>query len=347
MVLFCTYARARWSDVQHAEDLLEDKDKDGTVQFLEIKTSVHKTARAFHLRHQFLPMSAPAFGITDDNWALQWVEARRVLKIDDPAVFPLMPAPDSVLEPTRRPLSTQEAKLWMHELLGDSIGKQSKTTTHSCKCTCLSFLAKRGVSYEDRLTLGYHANSMRMALVYSRDSVARPLAVLAHVLDEVKRGIFDPDSTRSGRLKEGATSLDKVEAFAFQPQKVSQQSSVESECQDVENMSEQSWQKVTGESQPLPEAEQIDLGHVTTDSSDSSEAEQDSRSPVVGHYVISVPEDKALWKNSNSKMFHLSSVDHVKVLLCGRRITSSFHRHEGSVRFDSANCKQCFRLKDS
>ena len=292
-------------------------------------------------------MSAPAYGITDDNWALQWVEARRFLKIDDLAVFPLMPAPDSVLEPTRRPLSTQEAKLWMHELLGDSIGKQSKTTTHSCKCTCLSFLAKRGVSYEDRLTLGYHANSMRMALVYSRDSVARPLAVLAHVLDEIKRGIFDPDSTRSGRLKEGATPLDKVEAFAFQPQKVSQQSSVESECQDVENMSEQSWQKVTGESQPLPEAEQIDLGHVTTDSSDSSEAEQDSRSPVVGHYVISVPEDKALWKNSNSKMFHLSSVDHVKVLLCGRRITSSFHRHEGSVRFDSAKCKQCFRLKDS
>ena len=183
-----------------------------------------------------------------------------------------------------------------------------------------------------------------MALVYSRDSVARPLAVLAHVLDA--RGAFLTLTVQGVGGSKRATSLDKVEAFAFQPQKVSQQSSVESECQDVENMSEQSWQKVTGESQPLPEAEQMDLGHVTADSSNSSE-EQDSRSPVVGHYVISVPEDKALWKNLNSKMFHLSSVDHVKVLLCGRRITSSFHRHEGSVRFDSAKCKQCFRLKDS
>ena len=218
MILFCVYARARWSDAQHTEMLVEDKDDEQCIQFLEARTAVHKTARAFHVRHQYLPMAAPAFGVTDDNWGFQWTHARRVLKIDDLSRFPLMPAPDSMLEATRRPLTTQEAKLWMHEMLGEHVGRASKITSHSCKRTCLSFLAKCGASFEDRLVLGYHANSMKMALVYSRDSAARPLALLSHVLGEIKQGTFDPDCTRSGRLKTNATPLDQVEAFSFQAQ---------------------------------------------------------------------------------------------------------------------------------
>ena len=69
--------------------------------------------------------------------------------------------------------------------------------------------------------------------------------------------------------------------------------------------------------------------------------------PVVGHYLIDVPEDKQLWLNKNSRMFHLSGAEHVKVLLCGRRITAGFRQHQAEVRYDSAKCKVCFRLKDS
>ena len=86
---------------------------------------------------------------------------------------------------------------------------------------------------------------------------------------------------------------------------------------------------------------------MTTDSSDCSSEEFVERTPVVGHYTIDVPENKSLWLNQNSRMFHLAFVDHVKVLLCGRRITVGFKKHGGSVRYDSAKCKQCFRLKDS
>ena len=75
-------------------------------------------------------------------------------------------------------------------------------------------LAKRGASYDDRLILGYHSNALKMALVYSRDSSARPLALLCHVLGEIRSGVFSPDDTRSGRLKEGAVPLDRVEAFS-------------------------------------------------------------------------------------------------------------------------------------
>ena len=209
MVLFCVYGRSRWSDSQHAENLLPDFDNQGKLQFLEIQSSVHKTARAFHLRHMFLPVAAPATGVTDDCWGEQWMRVRDTLRINNLSVYPLMPAPDSVLEPTRRPISTAEAKRWIHHLLGPELVKPgAKLTSHSCKCTCLSFMAKRGVNFEDRLVLGYHTNKLRMAMTYSRDSAARPLAILAQVLTEIREGTFDPDCTRSGRLKSGAKPLD-------------------------------------------------------------------------------------------------------------------------------------------
>ena len=139
MLLFCIYGRSRWADAQHAAEMVPDLDNRGELQSLELKTAVHKTARAFHLRHMFLPISAPAQGVTVDNWAEQWIRVRDMLQISDLNRFPLMPAPDRNLEPTRRPLSTQEAKLWMRHLLGDTASKEAKLTSHSCKCTCLSW----------------------------------------------------------------------------------------------------------------------------------------------------------------------------------------------------------------
>ena len=165
MIFFCAYGRSRWSDAQHAEELICDKEPEDILQFLEVHTTVHKTARAYHLRHMFLPVAAPAHGVTTDSWGEQWMDVRRMLAIEDLKKFPLMPAPDCNLEPTRRPISTSEAKQWMHYLLGqDLIRPGAKLTSHSCKCTCLSYLAKRGAGYEDRLILGYHSNKLRMTL---------------------------------------------------------------------------------------------------------------------------------------------------------------------------------------
>ena len=169
MILFCVYGRSRWSDAQHAEEVICDNDTNGILQFIEVRTSVHKTARAHHLRHMFLPVAAPAHGVTDDCWGSQWIDVRRQLGISDLKRFPLLPAPDSNLEPTARPVSTLEAKRWMHYLLGADLLKASaRITSHSCKCTCLSYLAKRGVGHDDRLVLGYHANKLRMTMTYSR-----------------------------------------------------------------------------------------------------------------------------------------------------------------------------------
>ena len=81
----------------------------------------------------------------------------------------------------------------------------------------LSFIhAKRGASFEDRLILGYHANSLKMALVYSRDSVARPLALLTHVLTEIKQEPLILIAPGAGGLNQ-CTPLDQVESFSFNP----------------------------------------------------------------------------------------------------------------------------------
>ena len=48
----------------------------------------------------------------------QWLDVRRQLGIEDLKKFPLLPAPDSSMEPTARPVTTSEAKKWMHHLLG-------------------------------------------------------------------------------------------------------------------------------------------------------------------------------------------------------------------------------------
>ena len=332
MILFCTYGRSRWSDSQHAEGLIQDRDDQGLLHFLEIKASVHKTARALHLRHMFLPVAAPAVGVTDECWGEQWMHVRRILKIDDLNVYPLMPAPDSNLEATPRPVSTSEAKRWIQYLLGSDLVKAGMTlTSHSCRCTCLSFLAKRGASYEDRLVLGYHANKLRVAMTYSRDSAARPLALLCQVLQEIREGQFEPDCTRSGRLKSGAKPLTGDFQDSCAGHGIDKPDTVEvvsdGHSSDVEFVGEPISAVKKEPSESIEDGQELS-GHATTDSSDSSGEEISAWAPVVGHYIVDIPSDKRLWANKNTKMFHLSHSDHVRVLLCGRRVTASFVRHK-------------------
>ena len=88
-----------------------------------------------------------------------------------------MPAPNGEGDPTVRPLSTSELGKWVrmildrHGLLHD----EAKITSHSCKATLLSFLAKYGASIPDREILGGHTGCMKSVLTYSRDALAAPL----------------------------------------------------------------------------------------------------------------------------------------------------------------------------
>ncbi len=129
---------------------------------------------------------------------------RQSLCCSDLGSFPLMPLPTDEGEPTCRPLSTQEAGAWLRMLLEEGGFRLDnlKYTSHSLKCTFLSYLAERGISLEDRRTLGYHQDGNRVPLTYSRGGAARPLVILESLIMEIARGEFKPDSTRSGRLRD-------------------------------------------------------------------------------------------------------------------------------------------------
>ena len=154
------------------------------------------------MKFVFLPLVAPCIGIDNTNWGEAWLSARRELGIESLKDFPLMPAPDATGLATVRPVSTDEAGRWLRMLLKDgSFDLESlKITSHRMKCTFLSFLAKRGISLEDRRILGYHTDGNKVPLTYSRDAASRPLAILEGLISEIFHDTFRPDSTRSGRL---------------------------------------------------------------------------------------------------------------------------------------------------
>ena len=68
-------------------------------------------------------------------------------------------------------------------------------------------MAKTGASFEDKLISGYHANPMKMALVYSREKAAQRLALLAHVLNETQGVSLTLTAQEVEGLKQGQRRL--------------------------------------------------------------------------------------------------------------------------------------------
>ncbi len=115
----------------------------------------------------------------------------------------VLPAPQPDATAGERPLDSQEAAAWLGLLLhGDSnVNPDRKVSNHSLKTTMLSYAARRGLSMDIRLQLGNHTSSHKMGLTYSRDCAAASLMALEQMLCEIKTGLFSPDETRSGRIR--------------------------------------------------------------------------------------------------------------------------------------------------
>ena len=158
------------------------------------------------------------------------------------------------------------------------------------------------------------------------------------MLWEVRHGIFEPNNSRSGRLLSGTPSLEASVSTGIDLQKPLETSAPK----HMEAVKKEPKDVASDEHDILVQSSD-DEGYITTSSSESSGDERCLVAPVVGHYRMPVPEDFDVWRNKNAKMFHLSFRDHCQSLVCGRKVTSNFERHEGPIRFDSCKCKQCFR----
>ena len=332
MVLFCVYGRARWSDAQHSQFVEWDQDSGGNYCYVECSTAVHKTCRALNMRHSFLPLTAPGLGINDNGWALHWHRARLDLDIEDLNIFPLMPAPDEEGIPSVRPLSTAEAGKWLQLILMQQSTKMSvqpplKYTTHSFKAICLSFLAKYGAAFEDRLALGYHTDQVRMALRYSRDGASRPLRVLEDCLQAIRVGRFLPDETRSGRFVANLVDLNTdgnvvienaAEGVKHETSEHVDASEIHGECIDL-------------------------LSDYATTCSSSSDDDEAVVLPKMPNRLLIIPDDVDVWQHIKLRTVHLAPKGNIRVLSCGRKITDRFVKEEVDHRFDVIKCKPCFK----
>ena len=84
-------------------------------------------------------------------------------------------------------------------------------TSHSLKCTTLSWCSKYGLDEPTRTLLGHHELPGKSMQCYSRDLLARPLAKHQAMLLNVRLGNFLPDCSRSGRFV-GKNSQEAVDS---------------------------------------------------------------------------------------------------------------------------------------
>ena len=204
-ILLAVYCRARWMDLQCSETLVLDGPEDDPV-YADVTTARHKTMQTRLHKFQFLTMTAPCLGVDARQWMKAWVERCKRVGFTPCEGYPIMPAPDQHGRPSLRPLDSAEMSSWMRNLLKDckrdaslNVTGDRRISSHSCKCTLLSMMAKFGASVEVRACLGYHACGNSTVFRYSRDAAAGPLHELSIMLQRVRSSEFMPDATRSGR----------------------------------------------------------------------------------------------------------------------------------------------------
>lgn len=361
MVLCAIYTRSRWTDLQQAESLYCDYDGFGEMAYLEFRINEHKCKWSSAFRNSFMPATCPAVGVTSDNWAAVWITVRNELGVDYGRGFPTMPAPTADGKPSSRPLSTEEMKHWTRMLLtknGRGLGERN-ITSHSCKCTLLSWLAKHGEAWEDRQVLGGHVSFLKSAITYSRDSMARPLRILENLLYNVRTGFFRPDETRSGRfsqlpvecndpdsdLQQALFGCD-VESMGWEfPDETTQDEQHEefeavarpetilvSDDEDIPIKDEDDDQDDSGSSQ-----------HETSSSSDEEAAALSGARRVLPS--PNIPACLKLIQHRKLRTLHCMERSHQHILLCGRRAVPERYGQVDEVRFDTPLCHMCWRKK--
>ena len=209
---FATHARMRWDDAARiSTEPVADIPADGQGQsFVEAAASTVKTGSRMNRRRKNLPVVADENGLTG-QWGRVWLSLRQECRLDAgrQGVLFALPQPDGSFSAEK--MTSTEAVQWLVGFLrqcGFSVKEASRYTSHSCKATILSWLAKAGAPRDDRDILGGHTTKrVTMSILYARDAYAAPMRYVRMVLGEVEEGRFLPDSTRSGRWAWGKPSL--------------------------------------------------------------------------------------------------------------------------------------------
>ena len=223
------------------------------------------------------------------------------------------------------------------------------------KNTALSWAAKYGLSLETRKLLGHHAlGNDTVALGYSRDAQAAPVAEYQKVLDSIRVGSFDPDASRSGRFKSfdiPPTVHEPPATAAFIPFEtpVVELDIAASETPHVvEELFDPIDEPITAAEPVIVQAEEYEaLSHSGSDaesSSHESSAGEDVISLIrnIPKPAMSLPSDCVVYVHNLSCLLHLALADGSHKLHCGRPVSSGYTRLQQEPHRFAAKCVQCF-----
>ena len=331
VMLVLLYSCGRFSDGQRAINMIVDAEiasldmsAFGGQGYLELQVLGHKGARTDVLRRTFLPLVAPIYSLGSVKWFQSWLQARDVLglstggKLDKPFLCRF----NSAGEPLNLELTSAECSMLLRRALKLD-GEESVTIrSHSLKVTALSWCCKHGLDLGTRRLLGHHLDpGSRSAETYGRDSMAPAVRSFETVLDDIKKGLFRPDESRSGRfVRVGEASIPNA------------QPSEEDTAEDTDSDYEPS-------------------------SSESDESEEffgaPSDSSLLWHLVmphlrpgfIEVPEVILVYRNVASGVQHLKKPGSLK-LLCGRRQSDRYIYYAGKPVKGVALCDHCIGSRD-
>ena len=368
-VLMAIYSRSRWTDMQHAEHLELDVDMFGDVAFAELKITNHKCQESTAFRNIFLCAVAPGLGVSEQPWIAEWVNVRNLLGINFSAGHPTLPAPDSEGSPTRRPLGTDEMKRWVSLVLeskGHSLVDR-RLTSHSCKCTVLSWLAKHGNEWTDRMALGGHVSFMKSTVIYSRDAMARPLRVLEALLSEIRMKHFLPDETRSGRFRrtsqhefgdlrnselDPSGEINPHEWTVVRPslsdgshpttscRPTMEQLAPVTACADVVEIASSDDGEIKCE-----QSDTSDGSDALTTSSSEDEAGASYTGAARPMRLPTVPDSLKLVQHVKYKTLHWMEAQNFRIMLCGRTAIEGRYETATAARLDTPCCHTCWRHK--
>jgi hypothetical protein len=353
-LLALLYARSRCRDGQLARALVTDFAEDALGGYLELQSSEVKTATSVAKRRRLLPMVAPVLSLTAYNWAEVWLRLRHENGLNLADGFPVLPCiSKSGFKPS--PMSSEHVGAWLRELLiqgGALVDEVSGMTSHSLKCTLLSWSAKYGLPLDIRRFLGHHTKSDDGSLlIYGRDNAAAPLRRLEEVLRAVRMGAFVPDSTRSGRFIEKALRRPIVPISELVDQ-VTDSAATGYGSARVEP------EAMSGILAPLTPALPEPVSEAIVNMSDSSSSSEDEVVPEQSALEVAIglaalPAEERPEASFGSEWFVHSFLGTVHVLdldcpggltfLCGRRLHDRhFRLSDNSSLDDFSRCWTCF-----
>ena len=195
--VFCCLARARVGDFRRCSEEPVLDEMVGGGAYIQTHFADHKTAKPG--TRLALPVVAPMYGVSGNQWARAWLRRRAAAGLVGRST--LLPAPAVGGGWTDVALTTVEFGLVVRAFLREAFPMSAleHLGSHSLKVTTLAWMAKYGADRDDRRCLGYHVRPGDVVLeTYSRDALAGPLRVLCRLLAQISAGTFVPDGTRSG-----------------------------------------------------------------------------------------------------------------------------------------------------